>query len=500
MVVKDTYYIGIDIGTQGTKGVLCRYDGTVEADAFSPSQIFRPDAETVYEDPNVIFLSVISVIRSLTDQVGDAKENITAIGMDAQMAGIMGIDESFEAVIPLDSWLDSRCHRYTEQLQCEAGDAAIEKSGGQIIHSHASKILWWKEEHPEAYSRVKKFVMPNGYVAGKLCGLSANEAFMDYTFLHFNVFSDNRNCRFQKELLRDFGVDETKLPRVVAPTALVGTVCDSYAVSCGLPKGVAVIAGCGDTAASALGAGIVRSNLAYDVAGTASVFACATNQFAPDTTYKTLLFSRSVCDGIYMPLSYISGGGLCLEWLSRLTGKTLRELDEEVITTDKREAPYFLPHFSGRTVPLDNGVSGAFLGLRADCDSGLLHRAVMEAIAYEYKTYLNILRATSCVSDDMVAIGVGGGAKSTVFSQIKANVLGIDYEVPAQVDSAPVACALLASHGIGHRSESVADLFATKRQTVTRYHPDRALSAYYEPRVRRYQVLLDQYSHYTTGE
>ncbi len=77
MVVKDTYYIGIDIGTQGTKGVLCRYDGTVEADAFSPSQIFRPDAETVYEDPNVIFLSVISVIRSLTDQVGDAKENMT---------------------------------------------------------------------------------------------------------------------------------------------------------------------------------------------------------------------------------------------------------------------------------------------------------------------------------------------------------------------------------------------------------------------------------------
>ena len=117
--------------------------------------------------------------------------------------------------------------------------------------------------------------MPNGFVAGKLCGLKANEAFMDYTFLHFNSFSDNRRLCFNEKLLALFKVDKDKLPRIVSPEEVVGTVTREYAQKCGLPNGVKVIAGCGDTAASSLGAGITRAGLAYDVAGTASVFDCA---------------------------------------------------------------------------------------------------------------------------------------------------------------------------------------------------------------------------------
>ena len=138
--------------------------------------------------------------------------------------------------------------------------------------------------------------MPNGYIAGRLCGLKAEDAFMDYTFLHFNSFSDNPGGGFNEELLRMFSVEPDKLPRVVSPTTVVGQVTDEYAAACGLPRGVKVAAGCGDTAASSLGAGITRPGIAYDVAGTASVFACATDRFAPDTVHKTILFARSVIE------------------------------------------------------------------------------------------------------------------------------------------------------------------------------------------------------------
>ena len=363
--------IGIDIGTQGTKTVLCDRTGRVLADAFEPSQLIRPGDGSVYEEPERLFGSVVRTVRAVTEQAGDAAQQIAALAMDAQMAGLLGIGADFEAVTPLDSWLDSRCAPYTEHIRREAEAACIRSSGGPVINAHAPKILWWKHERPEAYARIRKFVMPNGYIAGRLCGLKAEDAFMDYTFLHFNSFSDNPGGGFNEELLRLFGVAPEKLPRVVAPTAVVGQVTDEYADACGLPRGVKVAAGCGDTAASSLGAGITRPGVAYDVAGTASVFACATDRYAPDTAHKTILFARSVIEGLYIPLAYISGGGICLKWFAGLCGRSLRELDELAA----QEAPgcggiTFIPHFSGRTCPLDNDVRGAILGLHGAPSAG----------------------------------------------------------------------------------------------------------------------------------
>lgn len=493
--MNNTLFIGIDIGTQGTKAVLCRIDGTIIDEAFCPSKLIRPDAVTVYEEPEDIFSSVITVISELTARNQSEIVNIRAIGMDAQMAGIMGIDDDFSAVMPLDSWLDSRCAKYTELLKTEAGDAAIKSSGGQFIHSHASKILWWKNEQPEIYNKVKKFVQPNGYVAGRLCSLKADDAFMDYTFLHFNVFSDNLNRCFNNEMLAQFGVDASKMPKIVSPEETVGTVTEEYAQKCGLPLDVKVIAGCGDTAASSLGAGITRKGLAYDVAGTASVFACCTDKFVPDTEHKTLLFSRSVCEDLYLPLSYISGGGLCLVWLSELTGKSLKELDKEISENRPLETPLFIPHFSGRTFPLDNRVQGAFLGIDSRTTSAHMHAAVMEAIAFEYKSYYDILCKAGCIGNAPTVIGVGGGAKSSVFSQIKSDALGLVYATPKKADSAPVAMALLAAHATGYITEPISEIFKPDDDCKI-YNPNSCETERYSAKAQKYLHALNSYGEY----
>ena len=285
------------------------------------------------------------------------------------------------------------------------------------------------------------------------------------------------------------------MPKIVSPETIVGTVCKEYSEKCGLPEGVKVIAGCGDTAASSLGAGITSVGLAYDVAGTASVFACCTDRFAPDTDNKTLLFSRSVCKDLFLPLSYISGGGLCLEWLSSLIGKSLKELDESLIENDTVNTPIFIPHFSGRTFPLDNRVSGAFLGLNNQSNDVSMHKAVMESIAFEYKSYFDILCRSDCINAETTVIGVGGGAKSSVFSQIKADVLGINYATPKKADSAPVAMALLAAHATGCISKSIQEIF-TPDKDATIYKPDLIKAEKYKTKAEKYLHLLNNYGDY----
>lgn len=490
-------FIGIDIGTQGTKTVLCTADGKSIAEAFSASHLFRPDAETVYEDAELIFSSVVETVRKVTEKVEPQMGSVAAIGIDSQMAGIMGIGKDGLAVTPYDSWLDSRCAPYTELLKSEAGNEAILRSGGQIIHTHASKILWWKNERPEIYKKIVSFVQPNAYVAGRLCGLSGTEGFMDPTFLHFNCFSDNQHLSFNESLLSYFKIATEKMPRIVPSESVIGAVKEPYASAMGIPEGIPVIAGCGDTAASSLGAGITRAGIAYDVAGTASVFACCTERYSPDAKYHTILYSRSVVDGLFLPLAYISGGGLCLSWYSQITGIGLKELDN----LSKSAPPgangvTFLPHFSGRTCPLDDNVQGAFLGLTNNTDSGILYRAIMESIAYEYRGYLSILRESEAIENLDVICGVGGGAKSAVFSQIKADVLGVPYAAQINADSAPGAMARLAGHATGYITGSLTEVFESNLGEQKIYLPNENLSETYIRRSSQYLQFLNTYASY----
>lgn len=494
--MSDSYFVGIDIGTQGTKSALTDNNGNVISESFCPSVLIRPDGNTVYEDADNIFDSVIKTIRELIEKSKIDGKKVKAIGIDSQMAGIMGIDNNFCAVTPYDSWLDARCEKYTDLIKSKAEEEAIKCSGGQVSHTHASKILWWKNEQPDTYKKIKKFVMPNGYVAGKLCGLKSDKAFMDYTFLHFNVFSDNLNLKYNENLLSFFGVDKDLLPEVAEPQRVVGTVCDEFAKLCGFGNNCKVIAGCGDTAASSLGAGVVDTGLAYDVAGTASVFACSTNKFAPDIKNKTVLFSRSVFNDIFLPLSYISGGGLCLKWFSNLSQKSLKELDGLIDVKAICDTPVFIPHFSGRTYPLDNSVSGAFLKLKPKSETMEMYRSILEAIAFEYKSYFDILKDADCITGNPVVIGVGGGAKSPVFSQIKADVLNAEYRVPSSTDSAPVAMALIAAKATGYINKSLKELFGLDKSKTKVFSPNPQLKKPYSEKAKEYITLLNGYSNY----
>lgn len=462
-----TYIISVDLGTQGTKIALVTSEGLINASILKPTLLHRLHGGIVEQDPQNLMESVVYGIKELLDSSGIDGNKVVAIGLSGQMAGILGINEAGEAITPYDSWLDTRCAAYFDKIKNSGEEAYIEITGCPVTYAHGSKVLWWKHERPDVYSSINKFIMPTTYIALCLTGGRAKDAYIDYTHLHFSGFANVEQNKWSDDLLTTFNISAEKMPTIVSPWDIVGHLIPKFAALCGLPAGIPVTAGCGDTAAATLGAGITKKGMVFDVAGTASVLSCCVSTYKPDIHNKTLIFSRSVLPGLWNPLAYINGGGQCLAWFrDQLTldrsSSTFADLNRgaEAIIPGS-DGLFFIPHFNGRVCPNNALLRGAWIGLNWSHDKYAMYRSIMESIAYEYKGYLNILQHYAgdlAFSDVRV---VGGGAKGDIFNQIKSDVLGIPYTTLCNNDTSHLANAAIAGFGIG--------LFTDLGETITNW-------------------------------
>ena len=391
------YVIALDIGTQGTKCALFDSEMNLIADAFEASRLVTPKPGMVYQEPDDIYGSCIRTIKTVMEKTNVRPETIAGIGCDGQMAGIIGVDATGEASTYYDSWLDTRCGKYVEQMKSRAGKRIMEITGAPVSFTHGPKILWWKNEQPETYRKTCKFVLPHNYVIGKMCGIKGEDAVFDYTCIHFSGFGDNLRGEWSKELLNTFQVDIGKLGRIVFPFDIVGTTTKKLAEECGLMEGIPVVAGAGDTSASTFGAGMLHQGVLLDCAGTSSSLCCVVDEFRPDTENETMIQMPLPIHGLWAPLAYMNGAGLCIRWFrDELTGKPNASYDE--LMEEAKNVPVgsdgilFVPHFSGRVLPNNPYVKGSFIGLDWKHGRGHFYRAIMEGIAYEYLFYYNVLK------------------------------------------------------------------------------------------------------------
>ena len=464
------YLIGVDIGTQGTKAALFDEALGVRATAFEPSNLISPEPGTVWQEPDAIYGSCANVIRSIMEESGVRPQDVLAIGLDGQMAGIMGVDENGEATTYYDSWLDMRCGKYMDQMRQKAGRRIIEISGGPVTYIHGPKILWWKNEHPEAYKKTAYFVLPHAYVVGKMTGLRGAEIYFDYTHLHFSSFGDNANKSWSEELLDLFGVDRAKMARVVSPFMIAGKTTKEFALISGLIEGIPVAAGCGDTAAGTFGSGMFETGRVLDCAGTASVLCSVVDAYVPDTAHETMTMMRSPIDGLWLPLAYINGGGMCVRWFrDTLSGIPCAQYDELEREAEQvppgSEGGLFIPHFSGRVLPNNPNLKGSFLGLDFKHTRGHLYRAVMESIAYEYRYFLSVLRELYPEERFECLSVIGGGAKSALLNQIKADVLGVEVDTFQTGETALIGSAVIAGYGAGALDDYRAPILRVMQKT-----------------------------------
>jgi xylulokinase len=274
----------------------------------------------------------------------------------------------------------------------------------------------------------------------------------------------------------------------------VGELTSVSATRCGVPAGTPVIAGAGDTATGALGAGIVRTGQLLDTAGTAAVLLGAVDAFRPDDRHG-LMIMRGALPGQWLPLNYVAGGGLALHWLEGLTTAPAGAATgaapslEQLLADAAAVAPgadglLFVPHMEGRVAPHDPGMRGGWVGLGFGHGRGHLARSVMEAVAFEYATYLRSMqRLHPNVTFDVVR-AIGGGSRSDLWNGIKADVLGIPVDRVRIDETATRGAALLAAAGLG--LVDLADV-AARVPSTTRIEPD-------PDRHAHYQLLTDHYA------
>ena len=479
-------FVGCDLGTMGTKAAVVDEDGAILGEAFEEVALRYPGPGRVEQDLDEIERSAHRTIARALEASGRARD-VAGVSFSGQMSGIGTIDDAFRPATYFDSWLDTRCEPYIVSMG-EHADRVTELSGCPPTYSHGPKILWWQRERPDAFARVHRFVVPGAYVAGRLCGLGADDAFVDRTYLHFSNLADTEASRWSDELLAAFGVDARVLPRIIDPLDVVGEVTAEAAERTGLPRGTPVAAGAGDQAAASLGAGVVEPGQAFDSAGTAAVFAMCVPEFAPDLEARTLLAAHSVLPEVYIALAFVNGGGLALRWFrDELLGGAAEGSDayQQLDALAERAEPgagglLWYPHIQGRVLPPSPHARGAWVGLTSGHSRGHLFRAVLEGIAFEYALWAELAPGT--LTEARV---LGGGARSALWNTIKADVLGIDWVPTKRQECGVLGDALIAAAATGH----VSDLRGTAdawQETDAPFRSDPARHA-------RYRSLLGAY-------
>jgi xylulokinase len=481
--------VGVDVGTQSAKAGLFELSGTCVAESSTPVPLHRRGAEEVDQLPGDFYRAAVRTISSCVARSGRQPSDIGAIGISGQMAGILGIGTDGEAVTPYDSWLDSRCRPEVEQISSRLGGRLVELTGCPPMVAHAAKMLWWQRHRPTTFASVARFVVPSAYVAGRLCALSAEEAFIDWTHLHFSGLADAARGTWSAELADGTGIDLGRLPRIVAPTERVGKLSATAAGQCGLLPGTPVVAGLGDTAAGALGAGMARTAQVLDTAGTASVLSVSVADFRPDPT-GTLVLMRGAVPGQWVALAYLAGGDL-LRWLPQvLGGSSLELLVAEAAAATGTGKLVFLPHLGGRILPAVPQARGAWVGLDLSCSRGDLTRAVLESVAFEYAGFLDRARQLYPELKPTEVRVIGGGSLDAAWNQIKASVLGLPYVNLRRQSFSCWGSALVAAAGVGAVGD-LAAAAATASREADRTVPDPSLGPTYRERRRVYQAALD---------
>jgi xylulokinase len=498
------YLIGVDLGTSATKAALYETDGRLATEATADVPLYYPRPGVVEQENDDFYITAAQTVRLCIQESGIDPRQVAGLAFDSQMAGIGSVDEDFRPATRFDSWLDMRCKPYITYLDEHFGERITRLTGCPPTCDHGPKILWWKEEAPEEYARITKFVTPAGYVAGRMAGLRGEQAFMDYTFIHFSGYADAERGAWSDELCRAAGVDMSKLPEIVEPWRVIGTVRAEASRDFGLAEGTPIAAGAGDTAAGALGAGIVRPGMVFDMAGTASVLAGCTAQFTADVEHRALLTMRSVIPGLWNPLAYIGGGGLALRWFrdqfynTRRTEALPPEEDAyaRMAAAAENVSPgaeglFFSPHLGGRICPAAPDMRGAWVGFSWGHTQAHFFRAILESVAYEYAYYLDILRGLLPELALVEARAVGGGARSAVWNQIKADVLGVPYQRLSRAEFGTWGSAMIAGKAVGLFNDLAETATYTTLPEGEPVRPREAVHTAYRPMIEQYVRLQD---------
>jgi len=447
-------YLGIDVGTGGTRALVIDSLGSIVASASAEHENFAsPRPGWAEQDPHDWWKACGLAVRKALQTSGQRPEDIACVGFSGQMHGAVLLDSADEVVRPAIIWCDQRSEAQSRELEQMFGrDTLIRLTcNPPLTNFTLTKFLWVRETEPKNWDRVAHVMLPKDYVRFRLTGDRA----IDMADASGTLLLDVAHRRWSQEMVEATGLDPRCLPEVFESPEIVGRITARAAAATGLAEGTPVVAGAGDQAGGAIGMGIVKAGDVSATIGTSGVVFAATDQPFLDPKGRLHTFCHAIPNRWHV-MGVTQAAGLSLRWFrdtfgvaGGATGDPYDNLSREAAAIPAgADGVMWAPYLMGERTPhLDSDVRGALLGLAASHGRGHIIRAILEGVAFSLKDSLTIFAEIGVPVND-IRLG-GGGARSPLWQQIQADVYAKPVSLLAAEEGCAYGAAVLAGVGAG---------------------------------------------------
>ncbi|MBI5713433.1 MAG: hypothetical protein HZC38_08450 [Chloroflexi bacterium] len=494
-------YLGIDAGTTALKVGLFDEHGNARAIASEEYTLLTPSADQVEFDPENYWQACVRVVQRVIAQANVRREEIVALTVSSQGQTTIAVDEQGRALRPALVWLDNRASEAARKIAAhfDSRDVYAATGNSEVVPMWtACKILWLKENEPGIFRRAHKFLLVEDFLLYRLSGRFATDGAIACSSLLW----DARHGKWWDEMLAFLEITPERLAEPVLPGGIVGTLKRESAQLLGLSPNTLVIAGGVDLTAGAIGAGNIRPGIVSESTGgsLAILATIATRDLHPTSK---LPLNVHIVPGASLFVAVCSTGGMALRWFrdqfaqeeiakAREQDRDAYQLLDELAASVAPgcEGLTMLPHLMGASSPENNvNARGVLYGFTLRHTQAHFVRAVLEANAFMLKRNLDLMMSVGVAARQIFS--TGGGAKSALWRQIKADVTGVPIVLLAQPETTILGDAILAAVASGaHRNLDAA--CATMVRTQGQIEPNVANQVIYNEAYARYCALYDQ--------
>ncbi len=495
-----TLLLGIDIGTTSVKAGIFDEHGRQLGAHGREYRLAHPLPDRVEIEAQTWWTSAVAAVRATLAASGADPRAVAAIGVSSQGETVVAVDARGRPLGPAVVWLDNRASAEARAL-AEVFDETLvyARTGVPAINPTwtAAKLLWWRSHEPALFREAARFLLAEDFVLHRLTGRFVTDGSVACTTLLFDI----RDGGWWPPMLETVGIGALRLPEVAAPGSVVGSLTGAAAAELGLVAGTPIVA-CGmDQGAGAVGVGNALQGVISESTGGALTVQASVDHHGGDPSGQTPVYLHSA-PGRYLYCPVCPTGGMALTWFrdrfgdaevasAAASGRSAYDILTELAATAPAgcDGLTMLPHLAGAFSPeYEPAARGVFAGLTLAHGRAHMVRAVLESVAFMLRRNLELLATAGAPASEIRSHG--GGARSALWNQVKADVCGLPVVTLEGEDAAVRGDAMLAGVAIGVFS----DLDAAAAALIHphgRFEPDARNRAVYDDAYDRYVRLFD---------
>lgn len=500
--MRTGYFVIIDLGTTNLRAALVDTSGTIVSSVSQELMLNTPHPGWAEQDPSEWWKVATTCLRKLcqsAESVGLGK--VIGMGVTGHQPSPVLVGGHGEPLTPSLIWMDRRTAPQCDTIRELVGEERVyELTGLRIDAMYAlSKLLWWRQNAPRVVADTRWILQPKDFILFMLTGEPAT----DYASAAATQMLDFRALTWSEEILDTFGISKDKLPPLRHATDTVGRVSQSAASQTGLPAGLPVICGAGDTTVSAIGGRLTEGGRACVNIGTSSDVMMCTDTPCPDPRRRFGVYPHALRD-LYVLIAGANTSGASLRWFrdafcgqERDVAAQLGQDPYDLMTSEAAQSRpgarglIFLPYLMGERSPIfDPSARGAFFGFTLDHRKGDFIRAVMEGVALSIRHRLDAIEEASRTPVTSLLLS-GGGARSALWQQIVADVTQRDLVLPRSTEATTLGmCALLSiAHGLHGSASEACEVIVPISESVS---ANRSNAGIYARCYDRYRQLYER--------